>query len=52
MPTHEVIREDFGVFFTPSFVPGVCLANELTGLIGTRHPSAIPLARYATLPSL
>jgi hypothetical protein len=47
---HEVIREDFGLFFAPAFVPGRCLANELTGYVGTRIPSSLPLARYATLP--
>jgi len=48
-PNHAVIREDFGVFFTPTFVSGVCLANELTGYVGTRRPSTVPLTRYLTL---
>jgi hypothetical protein len=46
-PNDAVIRRDFGVFFSPSFVPGTCLANELSGLIGTRRPSTVPLSRYA-----
>jgi len=49
-PDVAAIRGDFGVFFSPSFVPGVCLASELSGCIGTRSPSSVPLARYATLP--
>lgn len=46
-PNDAVIRQDFGIFFSPSFVPGACLANELSGLIGTRRPSTVPLSRYA-----
>jgi hypothetical protein len=46
-PDLDVIRADFGLFFASTFVPGSCLANELTGCIGTRAPSSIPLARYA-----
>jgi hypothetical protein len=45
-PTIEAIRADFPLFFDPAFVPGACLANELTGVIGTRNPSSIPIARY------
>jgi hypothetical protein len=48
-PHAAAIRQDFEVFFWPAFVPGVCLASELSGCIGTRRPSTVPLARYATL---
>lgn len=47
-PNIEAIRADFPLFFDPAFVPGACLANELTGVIGTRNPSTIPIARYVT----
>jgi hypothetical protein len=40
-----LIRAEHGMFFEPSFVPGVCLANELSG-VGTRAASSIPLSRY------
>jgi hypothetical protein len=42
-----VIREDLAAFLGPRFVPGPCLAGELSGF-GLREPSTIPLARYVT----
>lgn len=48
-PNDAAIRDDFGVFFTPAFVPGACLASELSGCIGTRKPSSVPLERYLSL---
>jgi hypothetical protein len=45
-PDAEAIRAAFPIFFDPAFVPGSCLANELTGVIGTRHPSSIAIAQY------
>ena len=41
----ERMGEDASALFTPGFVPGVCLANELSGF-GIRDASSIPLSRY------
>jgi hypothetical protein len=47
VPDDPVIREDLAAFFGPGFVPGICLAGELSGF-GLREPSTIPLSRYVT----
>jgi hypothetical protein len=48
-PNDATIRGDFGVFFAPTFVPGACLADGLTGCIGTRGASTFPVGRYLSL---
>jgi hypothetical protein len=45
-PILDALRTDFGVFFDRPFVPSPSLANELSGIPGTRGPSTIPLSRY------
>jgi hypothetical protein len=44
------VREDLAAFFAPGFVPGVCLANELSGF-GIREASSVPISRYLTRDS-
>jgi hypothetical protein len=47
VPNAATIRHDLAAFFAPGFVPGTCLANELTGF-GIREASSIPLSRYCS----
>lgn len=47
VPNTKAIRADLAAFFKP-FTPGLNLANDLSGF-GVRAPSAVPIARYATL---
>lgn len=47
-PNDKAIRADLARLTDAKFVPGVCLAGELSGF-GTRAPSTVPLARYLTL---
>jgi hypothetical protein len=48
-PNDEAIREDLARLTDPAFVPGACLAGELTGF-GMRAPSIVALSRYLRLP--
>ena len=47
-PNDKAIRADLFRLRDAKFIPGVCLAGELSAF-GTRAPSNVPLARYLTL---
>jgi hypothetical protein len=47
-PNDKAIAKDLAGLKDAKFLPGVCLAGELSGF-GTRAPSSVPLSRYLSV---
>lgn len=48
VPNEKVLAKELTRLTDAKFVPGICLADELSGL-GARAPSAVPLSRYLSV---